>query len=172
MDTQLQWHHHIHLNALCTFTLAKADCRVQSCFRILLHPVNSRTGDNEFVVVPHKFRPVGPTTICKREWQGRASIYVGGPGGVGQRHSQSSTPLQCSESGITLSCHMVIIWLLIRPGSLFWFYGSTSFPPAFNSHTITSPKPDVSNSFVSNGETWWCALAFSSCRQCLLIHNS
>ena len=79
-------------------------------------------------------------------------------------------PSQCSEFGFTLSqrvekcvrdcqflSHMAIIWLLIRPGSLFCFYGSlslydSSFPPqrpAFNPHTITSPKSVVSNPFLS-----------------------
>ena len=41
---------------LCTFILSEADCRVQS--------LSNPHGDNEFVVVPHKLRPV---TICERD---------------------------------------------------------------------------------------------------------
>ena len=47
--------------------------------------------------------PVGSTTICEREWQGRAPIYVRG---VGQRHSQSSAlrlKLHPCNAGVTLS---------------------------------------------------------------------
>ena len=69
-----QRHHHIELNALCTFQLAKADYRVQLRFQILLHRVNSCT----VMSLSRINCGGGSTTICERQWQGRASIYVGG----------------------------------------------------------------------------------------------
>ena len=160
-----QGYHHIELNALCMFTLAEADCSIQSRFRILLQWVKSRTVIMNLSLCHINCGWWAPSRFATwRRENGKdvpQSMLEESVKGI-VNHRPKVTSSQCSESGIKLSAiriflsHMAIIWLLIRPGPLFCFYGSLFIPaewPAFHTHTITSPEPVVSNPFVSNGET-------------------
>jgi len=84
---------------------------------------------NEFVVVPHKLRPVGSTMICTTE-NGKDvphSMLEESVKGIVNRRP-NVTPSHyvsiCERDQAKFLSHMAIIWLLIRPGSLFCFYGS------------------------------------------------
>jgi len=176
----MQRHHHIELNALCTFTLADADCRVQLRFRIHLHRVSLCRINCGQWAPPRFARENGkdvPQSMLDESVKGIVNCRP------------KVTPSQCSESGITLKSASgkmgarLQIFCHTWRSSGFWFVRALCFvfTPAYitrpsgqsSTHTaIKSPKPVVSNPFVRNGETWWCTLEFSSCRQRLRFHNS
>ena len=151
----MQRHHHIELNALCTFTLADADCRVQLRFRIHLHRVSlCRINCGQWA--PPRFARENGKDVPQ-------SMLEESVKGIVNRRPKV-TPLQCSASGINTksASEMCACQIFVTHGDhlapdssglfVFFFFQPiyvSSFPPAFT-HAITSPKPVASNPFVSN----------------------